>query len=152
MEIRTADTSDAGRLAEIYRNAYRENRELGFPAKAGSASEGDVAEWIREFRLYVAIMDEDIVGGVRLEDTDPNRVKLSRLGVPERWQSEGIGSRLLEHAESAMRECGYSIIWLTTPEGHPYLPEFYRQRGYEETDMYPLDYRNYDEIVMEKQL
>lgn len=152
MEIRRADISDADRLAAVYRNAYRENRELGFPAKAESASERDVAEWIREFRVFVAIVDEDIVGGVRIEETEPNRVKLSRLGVHERWQSEGIGSRLVEHAESAMREWGYRTIWLTTPEEHPCLPEFYRRRGYEETGLYPLDYRSYDEIVMEKQL
>lgn len=152
IEIRRGSVTDAKGLAEAYRSAYRENRRLGFPAKAESTTESEVSEWIRENRVYVATTGEKVVGGVRLEETDPDRVKLSRLGVNERWKGEGIGSQLLDHAEAAVRECGYAAIWLTTPENHPYLPELYRRRGYEKTGEYPLEYREYDEIVMENRV
>lgn len=152
LRIRRATPADAGELAGVYRNAYRENRRLGFPAKAESATEPEVAEWIREWRVYVATVEGTIVGGVRLEATGPDRVKLSRLGVHEDWKGEGVGSRLLARAEEAIRERGYDTVRLTTPEDHPYLPEFYRRRGYEETGPHPLEYRDYDEIVMEKRL
>ena len=174
--IRRATAADAAALARVYRSAYRENRELGFPAKAESATEREVAEWIVECRVYVATVEEAarddaadddaagdatgddaagegaIVGGVRLAETDPDRVKLSRLGVHGDWKGEGVGSSLVAHAERAARADGYEAIWLTTPGEHPYLPGFYRRRGYEETGTYPLEYREYDEIVMEKRL
>ncbi|MFC6964148.1 GNAT family N-acetyltransferase [Halocatena marina] len=150
-EIREAVTADASDLATVYQSAYRENRERGFPAKAESVNERAVAEWIDEYRVYVAV-DSDVIGGVRLEETAAERVKLSRLGVHDQWKGNGVGSRLIEHAENAMRGSGYATIWLTTPQDHPYLPEMYRRRGYEKTELYPLEYRRYDEIVMEKQL
>lgn len=152
LEIRRATVAHADRLARVYRSAYRENRQLGFPAKAESVTEGDVAEWIREDAVYVAVAGEEIVGGVRLEATDPGRAKLSRLGVRESAKGEGVGSRLLDYAEERARDRDCDTVWLTTPEGHPYLPELYRRRGYEKTGDYPLEYREYDEIIMEKKL
>lgn len=151
-QIRRATVADADALARAYRSAYRENRELGFPAKAESADEDDVREWIQECRVYVAEREGEVVAGVRLEATGPDRAKLSRLGVHERWKGEGIGSALLDHAEARVRDCGYGTLWLTTPEDHPFLPGFYRRRGYEVTGEYPLDFREYDEVVMEKRL
>jgi len=152
VEIRRADKSDAAELAAVYRNAYRVNRKLGFPMQAESATKAEVAEWIQEYWMFVALVDNELVGGVRLAETDPRRVKLSRLGVREQQRGNGIGIRLLTHAENAMQKRGYGTIWLTTPGEHPYLPSYYRQRGYEKTGPYPLDYRSYDEIVMEKEL
>ncbi len=152
LQVRRATVADAEALARVYRSAYRETRRLGFPMKAESATEAEVADWIREFRVYVATVEGEVGGGVRLEETDPGRVKLSRLGVREDWKGEAVGSRLLDHAEAAMRDRSYETAWLTTPGEHPHLPEFYRRRGYEKTGEYPLDYREYDEIVMEKRL
>lgn len=151
-KIRQATVEDATSLAAVYRSAYRENRELGFPAKAGSVTPPTVADWIRESRIYAARTGGEIVGGVRLELTENDRAKLSRLGVHEDCKGEGIGSELLDHAEKQAHERGYAAIWLTTPGEHPCLPAFYRRRGYEKTGEYPLEAREYDEIVMEKQL
>ena len=131
---------------------YAENRELGFPAKAESATESEVSEWIREHSVLVAEIGDRIVGGVRLEATDADRVKLSRLGVREEWKGEGVGSSLLDRAEAAVQDWGYDTVWLTTPEDHPYLPDLYRRRGYETAGTYPLEYREYDEIIMEKRV
>lgn len=151
-DITRATVTDAEELAAVYRSAYRENRRLGFPAKAESVTEHEVADWIRDADVYVATVDGTIVGGVRLETVNDDRAKLSRLGVHEEWKGKGIGSALLDRAENAARESNSARIRLTTPEEHPYLPDFYRRRGYEKTEPYPLDYREYDEIVMEKRL
>jgi len=85
-------------------------------------------------------------------DPDAGRVKLGRLGVHEDWKGEGVGSRPLDHAETLVREWGHSTVRLTTPEDHRYLPEFYREGGYAVTAPYPLDFREYDEVVMEKRV
>ncbi|MFC4447911.1 GNAT family N-acetyltransferase [Halorussus aquaticus] len=151
-QVRRASAEDAEPLAQVYRSAYRENRRLGFPAKAESATSDEVATWIRESEVFVAEVEGDLVGGVRLEATDPDRTKLSRLGVRESRKGEGVGRELLDRAERAVRDRGYATVWLTTPEDHPFLPDLYRRRGYEKTGEYPLDYRDYDEVVMEKRV
>lgn len=152
IDIHSAAAGDAAALAAVYRSAYRENRELGFPAKAGSATTEVVAEWIRAHRVYVATVESEIVGGVRLEEPDAERIKLSRLGVHADWKGRGIGTRLIAYAESVARREGYRTIWLTTPGEHPFLPEFYRSHGYEQTGDFPVEYREYDEVIMEKDL
>lgn len=150
--IRQANREDADALAAVYHNAYQENRELGFPAKAESVATETVGAWIERDEVYVAENDDKIIGGVRLSKTDPGRLKLSRLAVDEEWKGNGIGSRLVEYAEQEAHAQSQTTIWLTTPEEHPYLPEFYRSRGYEKIGDYPLEYRDYDEIILEKQV
>ena len=151
VSLRAATLDDGDALAAAYRSAYAENRDLGFPAKAGSVTASTVREWIRETQVFVAETDEGVVGGVRLETTE-GVATISRLGVRERWKGEGIGSRLLERAEQAAREAGHTTVRLTTPDEHPFLPEFYHSHGYEITGDYPLSFREYDEVVMEKSL
>lgn len=46
VEIRRADGVDADALTGVYHCAYRENRQLGFPAKAESVTPETVEEWI----------------------------------------------------------------------------------------------------------
>jgi predicted N-acetyltransferase YhbS len=93
------------------------------------------------------------MAGVTLrEATDDAIVTLGRLGVRERWKGDGVGSQPLEHAERAAREAGYTAVRRTTPDEYPFLPEFYPAHGYETTGDYPLAYRDYDEVVMEKSL
>lgn len=152
MEIQQATVTDAEELADVYRSAYQENRRLGFPTKAESATARTITEWIEDSQVYVAMIGDEIVGGVRLDVTDSDCVKLSRLGVHEDWKGEGIGGNLLDHAEELAREWSHTAVWLTTPEDHPYLPDLYRCRGYKKTKPYPLEYRDYDEIVMEKRV
>ena len=152
LNVREASTGDADRLAAVYRNGYQENRRLGSPAKAESVTGETVSEWIQPAHVFVGTVRTDIVGGVRLEATDSDAVKLSRLGVHPEWKGQGIGSELVEFAAAWVREAGYATIWLTTPEAHPYLPEFYCERGYERTGDYPLEYRDYDEIIMKKEI
>ncbi|PSQ15942.1 N-acetyltransferase [Halobacteriales archaeon QS_8_69_26] len=151
-EVRRASVEDAADLAAVYRSAYRENRDLGFPAKAESATGEEVAGWIREYRVFVATVDGAVVGGVRLETPDDGPATVGRLGVHEDWKGAGIGTRLLDRAEGAARERGHDELRLTTPEEHPYLPGFYQRRGYEERGPYPLEYRDYDEMLMAKRL
>ncbi|MFC3957098.1 GNAT family N-acetyltransferase [Halovivax cerinus] len=150
VRIREASSDDAERLAAVYRNAYAENRELGFPASAESVTSTMVRAWIDEKAVIVAAAEDTVVGGLRLAATTPDRVEVSRLGVAPDWKRRGIGSKLLAAAEAAVAAGSAETIWLTIPEDHPYLPAFYRDHGYERTEEASLDDREYDEVVMEK--
>ncbi|MFB6235612.1 MAG: GNAT family N-acetyltransferase [Halopenitus sp.] len=58
VEVREATLADAERLAAVYRSAYAENRALGFPASAESATAAEVSEWIAANTVFVAVVDE----------------------------------------------------------------------------------------------
>lgn len=152
LHIRSSKHEDAERLVAVYRSAYRENRELGYPTKAASVTEAGIYDWLEAERVFVAEIDRQVVGAIRIEESNPERAKFSRLGVHEDWKGNGIGSALLDHAEELARAEGFDAVWLTTPEDHPYLVSFYRDRGYRKSRDYPLEYRAYDEVVMEKSL
>lgn len=152
LEIRPAAPEEAAALAAVYRSAYAENERLGFPASAGSATAAEVAGWIRERTVLVASVDGEPVGAVRIEETDPGRAKVSRFAVRADLKGDGIGSALLDRAEATARERGCETVWLTTPPEHPFLPDYYHDRGYEVTGPYPLETRDYDEVVFEKSL
>lgn len=152
LAVRSATSADAGALADLYRRAYQETVELGFPMKAASATVGMIETWLDDGEVFVGVIDDGLVASVRMTRTDPDRMKLSRLAVDPAHQGEGFGARLIDHVESVAADRGCAAIWLTTPPDHPYLPALYRDRGYVEAGEYPLPNRPYDEIILEKSL
>jgi len=152
LHFRLATVAVAAQLTAVYRSAFRENRRLGIPHIEERVSERQVANWIRQHTLYVAMNESDVIGGVRLDECDSDRVKLSRLAVHERWKQKGVGGQLLDYTESQARDSGYTTIWLKTPAAHPYLPEMYRQRGYDQTGTALGEQHEVDFVTMEKEL
>lgn len=150
--IRSASQDDAEELSAVYRNAYRVNRKLGFPMTSESVTVAEVSEWIRTDHISVAIRGGDIVGGVRVQLEDSNRAKISRVAVHEAAKGNGIGTRLMLHAEELAKRKGCDVVWLTTPENHPFLPDWYRRLGYEKVGPHPLDLWEYNSIKLEKRL
>jgi len=148
--IQRATVAIADQLAEVYQSAYQENRRLGLPNDAESTSERKIADLIRQSTVYVAEKGGDVIGGVCLEKTDSDRVELRRLAVHEDWKGEGVGGQLLDYAEEQARYRGYATIWLITPKAHPYLPEMYRQRGYEDAETVSQENYDFEFLVMEK--
>ncbi|WP_229504798.1 GNAT family N-acetyltransferase [Natrinema versiforme] len=104
--IRQATVAAVKQLTEVYQSAYQENRRLGLPNEAESASEKKIAGLVRQNTVYVAKKGGDVIGGVCLEETDSDHVKLSRLAVHENWKREGVGRQLLDYAEEQARHMG----------------------------------------------
>ena len=153
MTVRDATSDDVEALTTLYHDAYAETVVRGLPASAAWVEEETVAEWVREDHVLVAAVGEELVGAVRLTDHEGwDRPVLTRLGVASEWKRQGIGTRLMDEAESRAREDAWDRIRLTVARGHPYLVEWYRERGYEVVGLYELDDRPYDEHVMEKAL
>ncbi|SFT03732.1 GNAT family N-acetyltransferase [Halostagnicola kamekurae] len=151
--VQRATAAVAEQLAEVYQSAYQENRRLGLPNnEAESVSKKRIAGLIRKSTVYVAKKGDDVIGGVCLENTDSDRVKLRRLAVHEDWKGEGVGRQLLDYAEEQAQYHGYATIWLITPKAHPYLPEMYRQRGYEDVETVSQENYDFEFLVMEKRM
>lgn len=50
--LRQVKHEDDEHLVTVYRSAYRGNRQLGFPAAAGSATDDDIHHWLNKGRLF----------------------------------------------------------------------------------------------------
>ncbi len=149
--IRRAVRPDAEAVRGVYADAYRENRELGFPGSAETATTAEVAEWIERDSVWVAEVDHAVVGAVRVRVTDGAPV-LGRLGVLSAMKGCGIGSALMNAAEDETRCGGYAGMLLTVAGEHPFLPRIYRARGYVVIGPRSPQHPIYDEIVMRKEL
>ena len=150
--VRAAEPDDAERFAAVCRNAYADTAALGFPMKGAETTTEEAATWIERDRVLVAERDGEVIGGVRLSTETGEAIKLGRLAVHETANGGGIGTALLDRAEAVAAEAGHDAIRLTTPPDHPFLADLYRDRGYQNVGDHPLDYREYDEILLEKRV
>ena len=81
ISIRFAEKNDVDSIRVVYGDAYKENRDLGFPCSVESVSKGSLKNWIQKDRVWVAEIAGQIVGVVRLRDLEQNTPTLCRLGV-----------------------------------------------------------------------
>ncbi|HEX8597957.1 MAG TPA: GNAT family N-acetyltransferase [Chloroflexia bacterium] len=99
-------------------------------------------QWIEAGALYVARIDDRMVGTVALSETPPQYAARFFDGFPatafyleafttKRWMSgQGIGRDLLRWAEQYAVEHGKASIWLDCWAGKPALPNYYQAAGY----------------------
>ncbi len=151
VSIRPATVADAPTLARLYREAYAMNVDLGFPSRAVEATSADLEGWIREARLFVASDGGKLVGAIRYRDEgkyDPDAPEFGRLAVPPRARGRGHADSLIHHVESVAKRAGHDRLRLRTFDGHPFLPEMYRHRGYEPTRVRELEGAPFDVLHM----
>lgn len=85
---------DAEQLVDVYRSPYRENRELGFPAKAETATVEDTQEWLGDGRLYVAVSIQPVFGATESRRRRLNGPKsaVSEFAMTGRATASGVRS------------------------------------------------------------
>jgi GNAT superfamily N-acetyltransferase len=150
IEVIRALLGDAEDIRRVYADAYRENRELGFPATAETVSAQEIGDWISNDRMWVAKIAEEVVGAVRVRDADPDFPLLGRLGVASKYKGFGIGKLLMDTAEHDVQQRGRKGITLTVAEAHPFLSKIYAKRGYQMVGPRTPQHTLYNEIVMRK--
>ena len=127
--FRPAAADEVRGVAALVHSAYRHYIPL-IGGKPGPM-EADYDEVIRARSVVLAVDDDLIVGLIVMHD-QPGDFVLENLAVEPACQFSGLGSALLEHAESAARQAGHDTIRLYT---HRLMTEnlaFYRKRGYVE--------------------
>ena len=146
-EIRSATVADAAGIAECVRAAYAHYVErIGRPP---GPMLDDYEQVVRTHRAYVIEEGDDIVGVLVLMDKEAGLL-LDNVAVSPQRQGEGIGRRLIEHAEAEARRLGHRHLDLYTHQRMTENIEMYARNGYEEIDR--RTERGFPRVYMRKRL
>ncbi|WP_153952266.1 GNAT family N-acetyltransferase [Halosegnis longus] len=154
VEIRRATTDDVAALVPLYRAAYQTAADLGYPTGMTDVDAEYVRSWFDSAEPsaeFVAERDGNIVGAVRILESQDHPFA-ERLAVAPDEQGHGVGTRLFERAEAYAREQGYNRLQLGTYTGHPFLIDFYEERGYDRYTVWENDDADHDYVGYEKSL
>ena len=132
--IRQAALSDAPSIAQMV-------TQLGYQTTAAQMENRLQAMLAHpEYVLFLAETDHTVVGlvGAYLTlglEIDGPYGRLTGLVVDEGWRGQGIGRMLLEAVEDWLKECGASLLLITSGLHRAEAHGFYRHLGYEETGL-----------------
>jgi GNAT superfamily N-acetyltransferase len=163
IEIRQIESRDSlEALTSLLHSAYAELGAMGLNYTAVDQSVSVTRKRINGGICFVAVDGADLVGTIVVEAPNVNHscVHFARPGVASAHQfavapslqRRGIGSRLLQRAESWAKERGYSELALDTAEPARHLIELYERRGYEHVGFVHWDGKRYRSVVMSKRL
>ncbi len=131
LEPRSATADDAAGIAACVRAAYSPYIErIG---QAPGPMLDDYDRVVRDHRVHVIEEDGEILGALVLIEKDGGLLLDNVAVVPSR-HGEGVGRRLLEHAESEARRLGYRHLDLYTHERMTENIAMYERIGYVEVD------------------
>ena len=144
---RRAGAGDAAGIAECVRAAYSHYVErIGRPP---GPMLDDYDQVVRDHRAYVIEEDGEILGALVLVERKGGLL-FDNVAVRPARQGEGIGRRLMEHAESVARRLGYGHLDLYTHERMIENIAMYERIGYVEVDR--RTERGFARVYMRKRL
>ena len=131
LEIQRAGADDAAGIAECVRAAYSPYVErIGRPP---GPMLDDYDQVVRDHRAYVIEEGGEILGALVLIEKEDGLL-FDNIAVRPSRQGEGIGRRLLEHAEAEARRLGYRRLDLYTHQQMTENIAMYERIGYVEVD------------------
>jgi ribosomal protein S18 acetylase RimI-like enzyme len=146
-ELRSAVPADAEALKLLARQAYAHYvPRLNFEPPPMNA---DFPHLVAAGRVTVAVRDAAIVGYVVLVP-EPDHLLIENVAVRPSEQGQGLGRRLLEHAEAQAAGTGLTEVRLYTNEVMVENLAFYARRGYRET--HRLEQNGFRRVFLSKQL
>jgi GNAT superfamily N-acetyltransferase len=117
---------------------------------------------VRAGVCFVAVIDGSIVGTIAVEPPIDNPAcpyfgqtfvaSAHQLAVAPTYQRKGIGSRLLQRAESWASANGYSELVLDTAEPALHLVALYGRCGYGHVGFVQWEGKQYRSVLMSKRL
>ena len=143
LEPRPATAADAAAISECVHAAYSHYVErIGAPP---GPMLDDYVQVVRDHRAYVIEERGEVVGALVLVEKEHDLL-LDNVAVHPSRQGEGIGRRLLLHAESEARRLGYADLDLYTHQMMTENIAMYARCGYEEVE------RGFSRVYMRKRL
>jgi len=137
MLLRSYRPSDLETLYQIDRACF---------PPAVSYSRQELSEFITDQKSETWVADEDgkIVGFLVADRRRALVIHIITIDVVAEWRRRGVGTLLMDAAESAARGQGSRLVYLETSAQNVPAQRFYLQRGYEKYKVISRYYGNGD--------
>jgi GNAT superfamily N-acetyltransferase len=163
LEIRPLAASDSlEALTRLLHDAYAPLAAIGLNYTAADQSVEVTAERVSAGACFVAVSEGRVVGTVSVDHPKgnpacpylgrPHVAGASQFAVAPSHQKRGIGSRLLEKAESWASANGYAELVLDTAEPARHLVALYERKGYRQVGFVQWEGKRYRSVLMAKSL
>ncbi|NLX65103.1 MAG: GNAT family N-acetyltransferase [Clostridiaceae bacterium] len=131
LTIRRATVEDAPYIFSIIQKAFKEYSKMIGQTNLEALSETveDIAKAIQTKTVFVAVMNGNIVGTVRLS-IDGDEAYLSRFAVDSDSQNTGIGKSLMNEVDAYLKKMNVKKVTLHTSSKHDVLMRFYYGIGF----------------------
>ena len=129
--IRHAVPSDAPDIHAILQKSFREYAEKIGVSELDSLKEtaSDIEYAINNNIVYVAIIDGQIIGTIRVEISG-NEACISRFAVNPSHRNMGVGESLINLVDKYLKAKGVKRVYLYTASNNTNLVRFYYGRGF----------------------
>ncbi|PWT92396.1 MAG: hypothetical protein C5B55_06535 [Blastocatellia bacterium] len=134
-EIRRAVFEDAEAIARVLLDSFIEYKSLYVPQRydATVIAPDEVKERLEEGPVWVAIVDEYIVGTVAANERDEG-LYIRGMGVVPKARGLRLGELLLREVERYAVECGHKRMFLNTTPFLNHAIKLYEGFGFKFTD------------------
>jgi len=130
-EVRRANTFDVEEIRTLAKKSfkmYSENAGIAEIVTPLEETYDDVIKAIETTNVFVALSNKNIIGSVRIEIKPDNTAYLSRFGVAEVFQNNGVGKILMNAVDNLMESSGITYLYLHTSSRMFSLIRFYYGR------------------------
>ena len=131
--VRMAAEADARDIMRVTREAFAAYARNGGEAGAAAAlneTEEQIKDDIRNILVFAALLDNEIIGSVRVELQGSGNAYLSRFGVRAGYQSLGVGHKLMAAVDERMAAEGVKMLSLHTASKAASAVRFYYSCGF----------------------
>lgn len=131
--IRKATIEDAPAISLIMQESFRKYMlDTGLPGTMDALTENlkNIEEDILEKEVYIAIIDSNPVGTIRIKIMPDKTAYISRFGVMLDYHNIGIGKSLMNLADKILKSQGVKRVSLHTASKYRDLIRFYYGRGF----------------------
>lgn len=131
--VRKAVEEDIPQIQKITREAfesYTHDAEINYPLTALSETYYDIKFDLETKLVLVAVVNNTVIGSVRVEIMPDKTAYLSRFGVSSDYQNNGVGKVLMNAVDNSMQELGINRLYLHTASRMLSLVRFYYGRGF----------------------
>ncbi|SJZ31363.1 GNAT family N-acetyltransferase [Selenihalanaerobacter shriftii] len=133
VKVRRAKIVDCGLVFNLTKRAFQDYNDPNlFPTTPGLLeSKEEVISDIKNKEVLIAYVNDKPVGSVRFYSDNGKEFYLFRLGVLNKYQSQGVGKKLISEVEARVKDQGGERITLYSAYRLKELLAFYQSLGYE---------------------
>jgi ribosomal protein S18 acetylase RimI-like enzyme len=131
--IRKAAVNDAEDIQSVLRESFKKYKDIAkIPGPLGALEETveEITRDIENKEVFIAIVDNTIIGSIRVELLPDNTAYITRFGVRPDYQNMGIGKALICHVDKLLISKEIKEARLYTASNHHELVCFYYGKGF----------------------